>query len=233
VLVVPTSRVQTDASVRNGNVAMVPRRSDELLLSEHMTAPPQYRRSGASCPQSVETRLRDSSISHNGVGVEVRRISPRDADRLKQLRLAALEEAPWAFGSTYVLEADRPHAEWVQRAVAGSRGSDRATFFAQLDDEFVGLVGGHREEPSSPTVELVSMWVAPHVRGRGVGAVLVDAVKAWATDTNATTITLWVTRGNTPAERLYRSQGFVATGEVKPLPSDSSLDESRMELSLR
>lgn len=165
--------------------------------------------------------------------MEVRRITPRDANHLKQLRLAALKEAPSAFGSTYGLEADRPDAEWVQRAVAGSRGSDRATFFAQLDDEFVGLVGGYREEPSSPSVELVSMWVAPHVRGRGVGAVLVDAVKAWAIETNATSISLWVTSGNTPAERLYISMGFVATGEVKPLPSDSSRDESRMELPLR
>lgn len=80
-------------------------------------------------------------------------------------------------------------------------------------------------------VELVSMSVAPHVRGRGVGGVLVDAVKAWAIETNATSVALWVTRGNTSAERLYRSKGFVAAGEVKPLPSDSSRDEARMELS--
>jgi GNAT superfamily N-acetyltransferase len=148
------------------------------------------------------------------------------------VRLAGLEDAPSAFGSTYELEADRPEAEWVQRATEGSRGDDRATFFAQLDDEIVGLVGGYREEPSSQVVELVSMWIAPHVRRRGVGADLVDAVRAWAVETNATTISLWVTRGNTAAERLYRSAGFVATGQVQRLPSDSSYDEARMELSL-
>ncbi len=126
--------------------------------------------------------------------MQVRRITKRDAAHLRQVRLTALKEAPSAFGSTHAAEANRQEAEWVQRAVAGSRGSDRATFFAQLDDEFVGLVGGYREEPSSAIVELVSMWVAPHVRSRGVGTALVDAVRAWATETNATSISLWATR---------------------------------------
>jgi GNAT superfamily N-acetyltransferase len=165
--------------------------------------------------------------------VDVRRITALDAARLQHVRLAALEEAPMAFGSTYQAEANRPDAEWVERAVAGSHGTGRATFFAELDGEPVGLVGGYRDELSSPMVELVCMWVAPHVRGRRVGALLVDAVTAWAIDTNAASISLWVTRGNTPAERLYESKGFVTTGEVQPLPSDPSRDEARMVLLLR
>jgi GNAT superfamily N-acetyltransferase len=165
--------------------------------------------------------------------MEVVRVAAGDAARLKKVRLAALRDAPSAFGSTHESEASRPEAAWVQRAVAGSNGSDRATFFAQLDKEVIGLVGGHREEPPSPIVELVSMWVAPRARGQGAGSLLVDAVTTWAIETNATCISLWVTRGNTPAERLYESKGFVATGELQPLPSDSSLDEARLRLSLR
>jgi GNAT superfamily N-acetyltransferase len=152
---------------------------------------------------------------------------------LKRVRLAALADAPSAFGSTYAAEANRPEAEWVQRASVGSEGADRAMFFAQIDDEIVGLVGGYREEPSSVTVHLVSMWVAPLARQRGVGAALVDAVIAWAAETNATRVSLWVTQGNTAAETLYRSKGFVASGEIQPLPSDPSKEEAEMELSLR
>lgn len=164
--------------------------------------------------------------------MEIRRVTSFDAARLQRVRLAALADAPSAFGSTYLVEADRSEAEWVQRAVGGSQGSDRATFFAEFDGDVVGLVGGYRAEPTPSVVELVSMWVAPSARGQGVGALLVDAVVAWAVATNASTVALWVTRGNAPAERLYESRGFVATGEAQPLPSDPSLDESRMTLIL-
>jgi len=160
--------------------------------------------------------------------MEVRRITPVDGSRLQQVRLAALLDAPSAFGSTYESEAHRSATEWVDRAVAGSHGSDKATFFAQLDDEVVGLAGGYRPTPSSLNVELVSMWVSPDARGRGVGALLVDAVIAWATETGAATVSLWVTSGNAPAERLYAATGFVATGEAQPLPSDPSHAEARM-----
>ncbi len=180
----------------------------------------------------VDNPVAPQRLADHRFGVQVRRITGRDAALLKQVRLAALEDAPSAFASTHAAEATRPEAEWVQRASAGSEGCDRATFFAALDDEVVGLIGGYRDGPSSATVELVSMWVAPHVRNRGVGAALVDAVTAWAIETDATTVSLWVTRGNTPAETLYISKGFVTTGEVRPLPSDSSRDEARMELSL-
>lgn len=182
--------------------------------------------------QAVRTWLHHRSSSGECVGVEILRVAATDAARLKQMRLAALLDAPSAFGSTYESEASRPDDEWVQRAVAGSQGHDRATFFAQLHESDVGLVGGHREQPGSSIVELVSMWVAPHVRGQRVGALLVDAVKNWAIETNAMSVSLWVTRGNTPAEHLYQSKGFVATGELQPLPSDASRDEARMHLPL-
>lgn len=182
--------------------------------------------------RSTRTRLQDRAGLDEGVGVEVRRVTSTDAARLKRVRLAALEDAPSAFGSTHEAEATQSDDDWAQRAIAGSGGSGRATFFAQLDDQIVGLVGGHRETQASPVVELVSMWVAPHVRGHGVGALLVEAVTTWARETNATKVSLWVTSGNTPAELLYESKGFVRTGERQPLPSDPSRDEARMDLTL-
>jgi GNAT superfamily N-acetyltransferase len=166
------------------------------------------------------------------VGVHVRRITSEDALLLKEVRLAALEEAPSAFGSTHAAEATCSDAEWRERASAGAAGNDRAMFFAVLQDAVVGLAGGYRDEPSSATVELVSMWVAPPARNRGVGSVLVDAVATWAAATNARTVSLWVTRGNTSAEQLYASMGFIASGETQPLPSDPTMEEARMERSL-
>lgn len=158
--------------------------------------------------------------------VSVRRIRPYDAEILRTTRLAALLDTPSAFARTHAEEVEYPADEWASRARRGSAGAASTTFFAAVDGEIVGLVGGFRVEPSRG-VELVSMWVAPEGRGRGVGAALVDAVVEWAGDDR---VELWVTRGNEPAIGLYERCGFTMTDEVQPLPSDPCKDEIRMRL---
>ena len=111
-------------------------------------------------------------------------------------------------------------------------GRDRATFFGIVDDQVVGLVGGFRPEASSTAVEMVSMWVAPDARRSGVGAALIDSVRAWAIETEAMSIWAGVMRGNDAARRLYSSKGFAERGSIMPLASDASRSEVRMELSL-
>ena len=168
--------------------------------------------------------------------VEVRRITPADADVLRDVRLRALLDAPSAFGSTYAAEVDRPDAEWRQRAESGAAGSDRFTALALLDDHCIGIAGGFRNDHDGhhADIDLVSMWVAPSHRGSGVAALLVDAVLDWARDEAAAEVVgLWVTRGNTAAQRLYERLGFVETGDVQPLPSDPCKDEVRMVFGLR
>jgi|SRR6185503_12630261 len=162
----------------------------------------------------------------------VRRVTGDDGARLKAARLSALADAPSAFASTFDSEAGRSDDDWSERARAGATGPMSATFLAEDAGDVVGLVGAYRERPSDPRVQLVSMWVAPSHRRCGVGRALVDAVRAWAADTGGTAISLWVTRGNTPAEGLYRSLGFAETDDHQPLPSDPCKDERRMELRL-
>ena len=76
------------------------------------------------------------------------------------------------------------------------------------------------------------MWTSPTHRRSGVGRALIEAVIAWAEETGGTHVGLWVTVGNTAAESLYQSMGFVPTGERQVLPSDPSKDEARMDRSL-
>lgn len=165
--------------------------------------------------------------------VSVRRVEPDDGGLLRTVRLAALQDAPSAFESTHAAEAGRPDHEWSERAAAGSVGSGRATFFADDSGEVVGLIGGNREEASDGLVEVVSMWVAPSLRRRGVGRALLEAVITWAEETPGAEVALWVTCGNTPAENLYRSMGFVLTDKRKSLPSDPSKTEAWMVRSRR
>ena len=160
--------------------------------------------------------------------ISVRRVGPGDAGLYRTIRLAALKDAPSAFGSTHAAEVARPDQEWSERAAAGSTGSASAMFFAEDAGDIVGLGGGYREAESDGLVEVVSMWVAPGLRNRGVGRALLEAVITWAEETGGAQVALWVTCGNTPAESLYRSMGFVPTGERQALPSDPSLLEARM-----
>jgi len=147
---------------------------------------------------------------------------------LKAIRLAALREAPSAFGSTYRSEAALDDGHWERRASIGSAGDAGATYLAVVDDCVVGLAAGFRSDASVGDVDLVSMWVDPSVRRMGIARRLVDAVVCWAAATGAASVNLWVTRGNDAAAALYEAAGFVETGDHQPLPSDPCRDEVRM-----
>jgi len=158
--------------------------------------------------------------------VSVRAVEAGDWALLRDVRLAALREAPQAFGSAYAREAPFTEEQWRGRI------SERSvTFFAYAADlsEPAGLAGVYEEDGAA---ELVSMWVRPGARGRGVGGALVAAVAGWARDHGHDTVYLWVTESNEPARRLYERCGFATTGQRQPLPSNAALTEIRMRLPL-
>ncbi|MEM9466978.1 MAG: GNAT family N-acetyltransferase [Actinomycetota bacterium] len=154
--------------------------------------------------------------------IRVRRIRPDEGSLLKRIRLAALADTPSAFAKTFEEESTYPDAAWAERAAGWSDGAEGATFFAEVDGEVRGLVGGHRPDDA----ELVSMWVEPAARGTGVAEALVGAVVNWADGP----VELWVTHGNDRAIAFYRRMGFVETDEFQPLPSDPCKNEVRMRL---
>jgi GNAT superfamily N-acetyltransferase len=165
--------------------------------------------------------------------IMVREVRPDDWEMLRDVRLAALAEAPSAFGSTYAREAGFTEERWRGRI------SERSvTFFALAGPadgtspgagEPAGLAGVFVEDAAP---ELVSMWVRPGARGLGLGEALVEAALAWALGRGYPALSLWVTEGNGAARRLYERCGFRATGEAQPLPSDPSVPEIRMRRAL-
>jgi GNAT superfamily N-acetyltransferase len=158
--------------------------------------------------------------------VSVRAVEIGDWELLRDVRLTALQEAPLAFGSTYAREAPFTEEQWRGRI------SERpVTFFAYAADlaEPAGLAGVYEEDGAA---DLVSMWVRPGARGRGVGQALVAAAAGWARDHGHDTLHLWVTESNESARRLYERCGFAATGQRQPLPSNAALTEMRMRLPL-
>jgi GNAT superfamily N-acetyltransferase len=161
--------------------------------------------------------------------VSVREASTEEWQVLRDIRLAALLDAPDAFDSTYEEQAACQEAEWRHRIASGS------TFFAFLPGangtDPAGLVRGFQDMPG--TVELVSLWVRPQARGRGVGDALVAAVIDWAKARKAGSVHLWLTEANFYARLLYERCGFSLTGERQPLPSNPDLIEVGMALRMR
>jgi GNAT superfamily N-acetyltransferase len=168
--------------------------------------------------------------------VVIREVSTGDWETMRDVRLAALREAPQAFGSTYTREAAFTREQWIARI--GSRSVTYLAYLAEsaghdttgqdttaLDTGPVGIAGVYGADG---TAELVSMWVGPSARGRKAGQALITACADWARARGHAEMFLWVTESNAPARGLYERCGFIPTGERQPLPSDPSLPEIRM-----
>lgn len=138
--------------------------------------------------------------------IETRRLTPDDWRGFRDIRLTALRDAPYAFGSTYATSSQYTETVWRSRLLAA------AYFVAVQGERSVGLIGGLPLEANPGTALLISMWVAPELRGQGVGSALVERVIAWAHEQGFARLELEVTPGNDEAERLYTRCGFIRTG---------------------
>jgi GNAT superfamily N-acetyltransferase len=139
-------------------------------------------------------------------------LGPEDWQLYRRVRLDALKEAPYAFGSSYEAEVKAPDGRW--RDVV----TNRTRFVAEVDGAVAGTVSGGDGE-SRRAAAMTAMWVEPRFRRQGVGDLLVKTVVEWAQASGYAQMLLWVTDGNANAERLYERNGFRRTGaqqDVRP-----------------
>ncbi len=139
---------------------------------------------------------------------------------LKNARLRALEEAPYAFGTTLAEGLKRTDRDWQDMARDHATLSGRAYFMAYVGDNPCGMAGCYRT--ASDIVVLTAMWVAPEVRGQKIGEQIVRAVIKWAREGGATKLEAWVSENN-PARFFYQKVGFEETRLTEPLRSDSKI----------
>lgn len=152
--------------------------------------------------------------------IVVRELSAENWAEWRDLRLAALREDPAAFSAKL--------ADWQGENDAEPRWRARLrdvsfNALADLDGVPAGMVSGHLSERGDKA-ELLSMWVAPSARGRGVGDALVRAVVRWSEGRGAGELMLRVAGGNEQALALYRRHGFVE----RPLSSEAATCEHEM-----
>jgi ribosomal protein S18 acetylase RimI-like enzyme len=162
--------------------------------------------------------------------IELRVLAPDDWKIWRGLRLAALAEAPQAFGSRL--------ADWQGDGDRERRWRDRLqipgshNLVACLDGQPVAMASGVPTERDG-VAEVISMWVGPDARGKGVGDLLLREIEGWALRRGATALRLSVMPGNDPALALYRRNGFQATGEPGDLLPDGVGREEVMAKPLR
>ncbi|MEV4623184.1 GNAT family N-acetyltransferase [Asanoa sp. NPDC049573] len=152
--------------------------------------------------------------------VDLRVLSDGDWELWRELRLAALAEAPYAFGSTLADWQDAGPDKWRDRLrIPGAR--DLVAF---LGDEPVGMASG--VPAGVDAIEIISVWVSPAGRGKGVGDALVGAIAHWAAGTDAQMVRLSVRADNAAAVRLYERAGFVHIGPNPDDPAEIVMERS-------
>ncbi|WEF31574.1 GNAT family N-acetyltransferase [Pseudoduganella chitinolytica] len=158
----------------------------------------------------------------------IRPTTAADWRALKAIRLAALRDAPTAFGVTHASAVAYSDEQWQTRAA----GTDRAEYVLAFDGEqAVGIVAG--VVSAKEGYNLIAMWVQPDYRGRGLAGGLIDALKARALAKGHRRVVLDVAPENTSAANLYLRQGFAFLPEWEPLESHPEISVQKMAWAAR
>lgn len=153
------------------------------------------------------------------------KLSGDDWQQYRDLRLFALKSDPHAFGSSYEEEINLEEADWRRRI--------SAMLFAQAGHEVVGLVGLLQREnlASIHCGHIVSLFVKPEWRQRGIANELLKAIQNIAPTRKIRKLSLQVTASQSSALALYKKMGFREVGIMREnlFKDGIYLDEYLME----
>lgn len=134
-------------------------------------------------------------------------ITAQNAVEFKTVRLAALLDTPSAFASTYERETLLTDEEWLERACKWS-GPESNAYLARDGRAYCGIGAGVLADDNKSQVYLLSMWVAPTNRRRGIGRILVNAILNWAQEMSAVEIQLDVGQQQRGGSGFLRKSQF-------------------------
>jgi ribosomal protein S18 acetylase RimI-like enzyme len=140
-----------------------------------------------------------------------------DPAALRELRLEMLADTPIAYLERVADARRHPPAYWADRLSRYAGGVDRTLYLAEdADGTWLAQAGGYRDD--SGLAYLVSVYVRPAHRGKGLLERLAARVFDWARERGSTEIRLEVARENGRAVAAYRRLGFAPTGRSQPHP---------------
>jgi len=148
------------------------------------------------------------------VNIEVITAEPNEALRLRELRLRALANAPYAFGADHVVESERPIEYWQDYL------KNTEWCFAVSDGVDIGLLAVDKADADRGSdCWLASWWLEEAFRGQGVPALMLQWLDNLCISKGWQKQGLGVWPENERAIAAYLKLGFVK-GE-RPLQSRS------------
>jgi ribosomal protein S18 acetylase RimI-like enzyme len=168
--------------------------------------------------------------------MEVRLLTPADAEAYWEMRLEALKNHPEAFATSYEEALQRKNP--IEQVASRLKGEGDFTFGAFEDNILVGAVTLVQDQITKMKhrANIFAMYVRPDSRRSGAGKALVTAAINHAKEiTEIIKLNLTVVSSNEKAKKLYTSLGFTSYGvEEKALKVDETYyDEELMVLFLK
>jgi GNAT superfamily N-acetyltransferase len=162
--------------------------------------------------------------------IEVRQVRSDEWERLRDIRLEALADTPSAFATTLTQAKAFPDSLWQERAITGAGGHDQITVLAVSGERTIGMtIALGRPDSDHRVVPIVSVYVTPSERRKGVAERLLSVAEEWVCDQGGSRTSLWVEEENVPARRFYESIGYIATLDRQRMTSPSAAWEIRLE----
>jgi RimJ/RimL family protein N-acetyltransferase len=146
--------------------------------------------------------------------IAVRSAVPEDADKLRELRLAALTAHPEVFAMDAESMATETVAQWAERITRNIATHAGTICIAANGDQLIGMMGLFRDlrPKTRHSGTIWGVYVDAAWRGHHVAEALMSECLAWARVHELVVVKLGVITSNTPAIRCYARCGFTVYG---------------------
>jgi len=149
--------------------------------------------------------------------ITIRPVRDDEWARWRDVRVRMLREEASYFGTRWEDAHAQSAEQWQAWTAEAAAGRTKTLVVAEENGRWLGVVGSFTRV-NRREVQLISMWVDPKERGRGIARELIRAVAEWSRSKGRDRVCLFVQETNLPAQALYRSAGFAPTGDRELLP---------------